>query len=45
MLIEEKLWSGDFIAEIQAIQAMPSPSVPYPSGVIEAAEILSELLG
>ena len=45
MLSEEKLRSGDFIAEIEAIRAMPSPSVPHLSGIIEAAAILSELLG
>jgi hypothetical protein len=45
MLTEEKLRSGDFVAEIQAIEEMPSPSVPHPSGIIEAAAISSELLG
>jgi hypothetical protein len=45
MLTEEKLRSGDFVEEIQAIQAMPSPPIPRPSGIIEAAAVLSEHLG
>ena len=37
--------SGDFVEEIQAIQAMPSPSIPHPSGIIDGAAVLSEYLG
>ena len=43
-LTEQKLRTGDFVAEIQAIHAMPSPSVPTASGISEAVWILSEYL-
>jgi hypothetical protein len=40
-LTEQKLRTGDFVAEAHAIQSMPSPSAPPPSGISEAVAILS----
>jgi hypothetical protein len=44
MLTEQKLRTGDFVAEIHAIRSMPSPSSPPPSGISEAVAILSQYL-
>jgi hypothetical protein len=44
-LSERKLRTGDFLAEVQAVQAMPSPPPPTPSGITEAAKILSSYRG
>jgi hypothetical protein len=44
MLSEEKMRSGDFLAEVEAVRAMPAPPLPDPSGIAEATAILSDLL-
>jgi hypothetical protein len=44
MLSEQKMRSGDFLAEVQVAHAMPATPVPAASGIAEVAAILSELL-
>jgi hypothetical protein len=43
-LTEEKLKSGEFLAEIQFVRSIPSPPIPAPSGVMEVATMLRDVL-
>ena len=44
MLTEDKLRVGDFLAEVQAVRAVPARSARGSSGTAEIAAILSDFV-